>query len=180
MRPPEELRAGDLVVRRYDVDDARALHEAIVESIEHLRPWMSWIAFEPLSLADREVLIADRFAKGWDDGTDFGYGMFRGDRVVGGCGLHRRIADDGLEIGYWVRVGEIGRGVATTTAGALTDAALAIDGITHVEIHHDKANVRSARVPEKLGYALLGERADEIQAPAELGIECVWRIGAAR
>jgi RimJ/RimL family protein N-acetyltransferase len=46
--------------------------------------------------------------------------------------------------------------VATTASRALTDAAFAIDGIERVRITCAEDNVRSARVPEKLGYRFLG------------------------
>ena len=35
------------------------------------------------------------------------------DAVVGGCGLHGRLDEHGLEIGYWVHVDRIGQGLAT-------------------------------------------------------------------
>ena len=35
------------------------------------------------------------------------------ERVVGGCGLHGRLDEHGLEIGYWVHVDRIGQGLAT-------------------------------------------------------------------
>ena len=175
MPPAEELRAGDLVVRRYRVDDAGALHEAVVESVEHLRPWMAWIAQEPLAVEDRARLI-QQWDESWTGGNDFPFGMFLGDTVVGGCGLHRRGLEDGLEIGYWVRAGYTGRGFATAAARALTEAAFAMPGITHVEIHHDKANRASRRVPEKLGYELMREVEEAITAPATTGISCEWRM----
>ena len=176
MRPPEILSLGALQLRRFQRSDAAALQAAIVASTDHLRPWMPWIAFEPLTLADREELITGWFATGWDDQTDFGYGVFDGDDVVGGCGLHRRIDEGGIKIGYWVHVDHVGGGIATAASGALRDAAFAMPDITHVEIHHDKANVRSARVPAKLGFTLVREVLDEIQAPGEIGISCEWRI----
>jgi hypothetical protein len=51
----------------------------------------------------------------------------------------------------------------------LTDASLRLPGVTHVEIHHDKANFASAGVPRRRGFWLLGEIPDEIEAPAERG-----------
>ena len=137
---------------------------------------MPWIAAEPLTVEDRERLIVADFAKGWDDETDFVYGIFLGDEVVGGCGLHRRIADDGIEIGYWIAAGHTRRGLATAAARALCDAAFALDGITHVEIHHDKANVASGRVPAKLGFTLMREVDDDVEAPGETGTSCEWRL----
>ena len=157
----------DLVIRPYTLDDAPALHEAIIESIEHLRPWMSWIRHEPMTLDQRVAWLRD--------GSD-ALGIFEGARCVGGTGLHDRIGAGGLEIGYWVRASEIGRGIATETARQLTDRAFATTGIDRVEIHHDRANVRSRRVPEKLGFTLVREVPDAIEAPAEVGISCEWRL----
>jgi RimJ/RimL family protein N-acetyltransferase len=34
----------------------------------------------------------------------------------------------------------------------------------------------SAGVPQRLGYRLVGERRDGQHAPAEVGIELVWRM----
>jgi RimJ/RimL family protein N-acetyltransferase len=92
------------------------------------------------------------------------------------AGLHRRIEPDGLEIGYWIHPSFTGRGLATSAARLLTDAAFAVEGITHVEIHHDKANVASAGVPRRLAYRLVAEAPDGIAAPAEIGIERIWRV----
>ena len=152
------------------------LHDAIVESTEHLRPWMPWIAAEPLTVDDREALITDVFAAGWRNESDFVYGMFEGARLVGCCGLHASNVVDGLEIGYWVRFSDTGRGLATATARLLCDAAFQIDGITSVEIHHDRANTASGRIPEKLGFTLAREMEDQITAPGEIGISMEWRL----
>lgn len=137
---------------------------------------MPWAEAEPLSVEDREHLIVDVFFKGWDDETDFAYGLFIDHEVVGGCGLHRRIGEGGLEIGYWTRASHVGRGLATSAARELSEAAFRLDEITHVEIHHDKANVASGRIPAKLGFTFLREVPDEISAPGEVGISCEWRL----
>jgi ribosomal-protein-serine acetyltransferase len=151
------------------------LHEAIIDSLDHLRPWMPWVSPEPLELADREHLIADWLDR-WDAGAEFQFGVFEGNALVGGCGLHRRVGPAGLEIGYWTRSGETGRGVATEAAGYLVRAAFSMPQIEFVEVHHDRANVLSGRVPQHLGFTLIEERDDAATAPAEVGVECVWRL----
>jgi ribosomal-protein-serine acetyltransferase len=105
-----------------------------------------------------------------------GYAVLIDDRVAGSCGLHRRLGPGALEIGYWVHPAFVRQGVATRVGAALTNAAFALREINHVEIHHDQANVASAGVPRRLGYRLIGEQPDEAPAPADTGIECVWRI----
>lgn len=174
--PPERVRVGGVTVRRWRPEDAEALHEALLADLEHLRPWMAWVAGEPLSLDERRARLAE-WSRRWDAGEDFSFAIVddAGD-VLGGCGLHRRIGPGGLEIGYWVRGDRTGRGVATDAARALVEVAFTFDDVTHVEIHHDAANAASRRVPEKVGFSRIDERPDEVVAPGEVGIEVIWRL----
>jgi RimJ/RimL family protein N-acetyltransferase len=177
---PERIEGSEgLLLRRWVADDAEALGRAVAESVEHLRPWMAWIADEPLPLEDRRALLAD-WERDWSQGGDVVLGVFVDGRIAGGCGLHRRIGPDGLELGYWIHPAHLRRGLATRVAELLTDAAFALPGITHVEIHHDRANRASAAVPRKLGFEWLGEARDEPEAPAEVGVEWRWRIDKER
>lgn len=150
------------------------MHEAVTESIEHLRPWMPWIADEPVTVEQRRERVSGWRAQ-WDEG-DRVYGMFVGEAAVGGCGLHARIGPGGLEIGYWVRVGRTGRGYATEASRLLTDIAFATPGIERVEIRHDATNAASSRVPAKLGYLRVDDLHRPPVAPAETGVDHVWRM----
>jgi ribosomal-protein-serine acetyltransferase len=175
-RLPEHLIGPDgLILRRWTRDDAAELVEAVADSVEHLRPWMPWIAHEQLSVTERQALI-DRWDQEWLAGGDVVMGVFVNDGVAGGCGLHRRIGAGSLEIGYWTARRFLRQGIATTAAGLLIDAAFSDPSITCVEIHHDQANQASAGVPRKLGLRLVREVVDEIQAPGESGISCEWQI----
>src|SRR3954451_5990237 len=160
----------ELVVRPHTEDDAPALSRAIAESLEHLRPWMHWVALEPLSPDQRRAWIRERSA------GDEHYGLWLGDRVVGGCGLHRRIGPDALEIGFWGPPGLTRRGVATAAVGRLCEIAFARPGVDRVEIHHDRANVASGRVAAAAGFTRVGEGTREPDAPAHEGFEVIWRL----
>jgi RimJ/RimL family protein N-acetyltransferase len=175
VRLPEHVAGEEIVLRRWRPSDAEALAQAVAESAEHLRPWMPWIAHEPLALAARRDLIA-RWGEEWAAGGDLYQGVFSQGRIAGGCGLHHRIGLGGLEIGYWIHPAFTRRGLATACARLLTDAGFTVPGIQHVEIHHDRANEASAGIPRKLGFTFVAEVPDEISAPAEVGIECVWRM----
>ena len=155
--PPEriELSPGRALVR-VSPDRAAAAKVSINESLEHLAPWMAWAA-EPATEAGLAVV----FAAGeelWEQRRDFGFSIVEGpdERIIGGCGLHGRLDAHGLEIGYWIHVDRAGQGLATEASRALTEAAFAIPDVERVRITCDGSNVRSARVPEKLGYAFLG------------------------
>ncbi|MFC8721217.1 GNAT family N-acetyltransferase, partial [Kitasatospora sp. NPDC057198] len=162
-------------LRRRRSADAAALNAAVVANLAHLSPWMPWAQHAP-TLAESEQ-VSVRGEQVWDEGTDFMYLLVLDAdpaAVVGAFGLHGRIGPGALEIGYWVHREHTGRGLATAAARALTDAALALPGITRAEIHCDEANAASAAVPRKLGYAL--DRIDEEApiAPAETGRKMIW------
>lgn len=173
---PQQLEGYGVTLRRWTPSDAERLHQAVVESIEHLRPWMEWISQEPQTVqARRRMLI--RWEQDWIDGGDVAYGVFvDGDTVAGGCGLHHRRGPGTLEIGYWLHPAFVGRGIMTAAARLLTDGAFNMPGVEQVEIHHDKANTASRGVPRRLGYELAEERPDPPAAPAEVGIDCLWRV----
>lgn len=136
---------------------------------------MSWAADYDRSGASA---FFERAAAQWDERDDYGYALVAQGTVVGGAGLHARIGPGGLEIGYWVDVRHTRRGSATLAAAALTEAGLSIPGVEVIEIHHDIANTASAGVPRRLGFARIGERPDDAQAPGEDGVEVVWRMPA--
>ncbi|HEX6887662.1 MAG TPA: GNAT family N-acetyltransferase [Candidatus Nanopelagicales bacterium] len=178
-----ELAAAGLEVRTWQEADVPAMAAAILASVEHLRPFMPWAAQEPLPEEDRLAMVRD-----WEAarlaGGDVVYGIFHGGRVVGGTGAHRgvegkrKVAADGLEIGYWLTPEEEGHGTMTRVVGALTRALLALPEITHVEIRMDEANVRSAAVPPRCGYRLVGREPRVPEAPSETAWGLCWRIGS--
>jgi ribosomal-protein-serine acetyltransferase len=174
---PDLVEGPSLVLRCWRTDDVVALSQAVERNVEHLRPWMPWIADEPLTPGKRLELV-ETWEKSRLQGGDVIHGVFADGRVVGGCGLHRRRGPHGLEIGYWVDKDHVGRGVGTEVARSLTTAALGVPGVTFVEIHHDKANVASGGIPRRLGYEFIGETASAIRSPSEVGIACCWRMEA--
>lgn len=174
MRPPAQIEAGHILLRRYGSADVDSLLAAVNQSFDHLRPWMPW-ARDPNTRAGVAAFVA-RAEHGWRTGSDFNYGIWNRNagEFVGGCGLHARIGPGALEIGYWIAKAHTRRGYATEAARALTQAALSTPTVTRVEIHCDEANVFSAAIPRALGYRLDRIQDDEIGAPAEVGREMVW------
>jgi RimJ/RimL family protein N-acetyltransferase len=172
---PERIEGNGFLLRRWTPSDAETLGRAIAESALHLRPWMAWIAHEPLTLEQRREWLIDR-QREWFEGGDVVHGVFIGDEVAGGCGLHRRRGPRTLEIGYWIHPSFTQRGLATAVAQTLTDAAFGVAGIALVEIHYDKANVASSGIPRRLGFGFVGETPDGAAATAEIGIDCTWRV----
>jgi RimJ/RimL family protein N-acetyltransferase len=72
--------------------------------------------------------------------------------VIGGSGLHKRVGQDAFAIGYWIRVSEAGRGLATEATGALTRVGLELCGAERIEIRVQPENQPSLAIPRKLGF----------------------------
>ncbi len=164
-----------LLLRRWVVGDAEALHATLADSAAELRAWVTWVDQEGASVESRRQFIAER-EREWQGGGSVLLGIFVGDRVAGGCSLSLRADAAGvLEIGYWLHPAFRGHGLATRAAGLLTDAALAVPGVRAVEIRHDEANAASGAVPRRLGYTLVGNAPNRARAPADSGTDLVWR-----
>lgn len=65
--------------------------------------------------------------------------------------------------------------IASAAVRCLVVGAFPMPDVECVEVHHDVANIASGRIPERLGFSFVEERADEPVAPAEVGVERVWR-----
>jgi RimJ/RimL family protein N-acetyltransferase len=152
--PAYRIVTDRLVVRCWDPADAPKLKEAIDSSIEHLRPWMPWAANEPQTLEEKVALLRT-FRGRFDTDQDFVYAIFDRDeaRVLGGTGLHTRSTQHSREIGYWIRVDAEGEGYVTEAAAALTKVGFELEQVEWIEIRCEPENVRSRRVPERLGYS---------------------------
>lgn len=142
-----------LVIRCWDPADAPRLNEAVESSLDHLRPWMPWAAHYPQPV-EATIDLLRRFRGNFDLGQDYVYGIFSRDEtmVVGGSGLHPRGGEGSREIGYWIRVDQINKGLATEVAAALTRVGFEIEKLRRIGIHCVVENVRSAGIPAKLGF----------------------------
>lgn len=152
-KPAYRIVTPRLVIRCWHPADARLLKEAVDASIDHLRPWMPWAWAEPTDLGAKAQLLR-RFRGQFDLDQDYVYGILDPEEelVMGGCGLHLRAGANAREIGYWIRAGRTGRGLATEAAAALTRVAFEVDQIDRLEIHCAPDNASSAAVPRKLGF----------------------------
>jgi len=149
----DELRGERVIVRPYQPEDAEALREAVVESRDHLRPWMPWAdthqsieeTHEWLQRAiERSNLLEEMILSMWEIETG---------RYLGGTGLHPRNWEiPAFEIGYWLRKSAEGHGYVTEAMQLLVDYALKELKARRIEIRCDERNVRSAAVAHRLGF----------------------------
>jgi len=153
----EELRGERIVVRPYRESDAQDLFEAVAESREHIRPWLPFADAHQTIEESRDWIIqmmaqwllrADLILGMWDASTN---------RYLGGTGLHAHDWDFGyFEIGYWIRASAEGHGYVTEAVRLLANYAFDTLKANRLEIRCDELNVRSAAIPQRLGFVQEG------------------------
>jgi len=150
---PVEISTPRLLLRRWERADAQTLKTALDANLAHLQAWLPWAMAEPSPLEVLEDRL-DLFARQFDAGDQWLFAIWSRsrDELFGGTGLHRRIGDDGLEMGYWLQACATGRGYMTEAADALTRLALQQPCIVRVQIRCDPENAASAAIPRRLGY----------------------------
>jgi RimJ/RimL family protein N-acetyltransferase len=144
-----------LVIRCYAPSDAEKLQTSIAESIDHLLPWMPWAINEPEEL-EAKISRLRIFRGQFDLGQDYVYGIFdkSEEKLIGSTGLHTRQGEEVREIGYWISAKYINQGFATEAVSVLTKVGFEIEKMPRIEIRCAPDNVRSQKIPEKLGYQL--------------------------
>jgi RimJ/RimL family protein N-acetyltransferase len=162
---PYRIETPRLVIRCWSPEDATALLPALGRTRDHLKEFMIWAHRE--DTLDDIVERLRAFRARFDSGEDFIMGVFDAStaEIVGGAGLHPRVGAGGIEIGYWVASAHVRKGIATETAGALTRVAFEVLKKRWVEIRTAPANVASAGVPPKLGFAYEATLRDRLDLP---------------
>ena len=112
---------------------------------------------------------------------------------VGGCHpkISKELAADKVSTGQkvrshkdhpafrdWVRTSQTRRGIATSVVRTLINAASTyLDTASQIVIRMDQANLASASIAQKLGFALDTQEDREIAAAGHTGRGYVWVLG---
>lgn len=145
-----------LIIRHPTIADAAVLNSSIVESLPELQKYMSWANHVP-SLSETQNNIEGAILL-IQANQDLRFLIFSKDEdFVGASGLHKidwQIRK--AEIGYWIRTSKSGNGLMTEAINAITNYGIHELGLKRIEIVCSGSNLKSRRIPEKLGYALEG------------------------
>ena len=176
---PESLETERLLIRCPRLGDGAAVHEAVVETLSELRAWgasLPWAMAEP-SVDASETFCRESYAA-YMSRKDFSVLLFlkESNIFVGGSGLHvRDWAVPKMEIGYWCRKTQQGRGFITEAVRAITSFAVSELKARRIECHTDEENFASRRVCECARYQLEGiVRHDRVAPTGELRNTCSY------
>ncbi|HEX2993519.1 MAG TPA: GNAT family protein [Anaerolineales bacterium] len=141
---------GDLLLRPFQLSDSTALYCAVHESLNELKPWMSWVTDGYTEMNAREYISIAQAR--WGEHTFFAFAITRGEEILGACTLSSihpiyRFCN----LGYWVRTACRGQGIAGRAARLVTRFAFEHLGLIRVEIVIAVENQASIRVAEKIG-----------------------------
>lgn len=143
-------------IRPFHLMDAEELQALVVKNHAHLYPWMTWLSAQPQSLqATREFLNAS--VKAAREQTQFNAAIVRDGKIIGTTGFpiidwQNRLA----HIGYWLDCDHTGQGIMTAAVRALVGYAFDALELNRIEIRCADRNLKSAAVPERLGFKLEG------------------------
>ncbi|MGI9628323.1 MAG: GNAT family N-acetyltransferase [Longimicrobiales bacterium] len=152
---PATILIPGAVLRCWNPADARRLDNALRLSQAELVAWTPWVlegVGDLVALTERLQGYKDEFREGKNllyaivDPTE--------SEVLGGAGLYRRIGAGALEIGYWIRSDQTGKGLATEATRALASVGFGFEEVQRIEIHCQPSNRASIRIPQKLGFQL--------------------------
>ena len=167
---PESFESDRLTIRVPRPGDGAEINAAVRETFDDLKVWMPWAQQMP-TLEESESFVrraqCDFLAR--EELTLFLF-LKGTNTMVGSSGLHRINWNiPKFEIGYWCRKRFQGQAYITESTETITKFAFETLGAKRVEIRCDSKNVRSRRIPDRLGFKLEGTfRNDSLSPSGEL------------
>ena len=143
---------NDTKLRMIEPRHAEELNSLVIQNYEHIREWSAW-------LKDRERPVEQTLE--WIKGNlkqfaeNKGFEVcirYRGE-IAGQIGYNYFDWNDRrTEIGYWLGASFQGKGLITKACRVLIDYAFNELSLNRVEIRCGVENIKSRRIPEKLGF----------------------------
>ena len=164
---PESFESDRLTLRAPRPEDGAEINAAVRETFDDLKIWMPWAQQIP-TLEESEAFVR-RAQCQFLAREDLMLFLFlkNTNTLVGSSGLHRINWDiPKFEIGYWCRKRFQAQGYITESTETITKFAFETLGAKRVEIRCDSKNVRSRRIPDRLGFKLEGTLRNDSLSPA--------------
>jgi len=150
----------EIALKLKEYQDTEKVFELIDASRDELKQWMTWVdqvqSVEDVEKVTRRQLL--QFVK--KEAMHFVI-LYKGE-VAGDISLKEiDWSIRSAEIGYWLGSGYTGKGIVTRAVEALLAYAFDELKLHKVEIWAAEGNVKSRRIPERLGFVQEGTRRDD-------------------
>jgi len=146
-----------LILRMPQIGDGKAVNNAIVRSIDDLKPWLPFAQTLPTP-DETEENIRESLAN-FIRRTALRFLIFNKEtnEFIGTTGFHNIDWEvQKLEMGYWIDSQHSGKGYMVEAIEELTRYAFEGLDMKRVEIRTESENLKSRAVPEKVGFRLEG------------------------
>lgn len=145
------LRGPECSIRTYRRGDGPLFHEAAMESVGHVQPWMPWCG-PAFTLENAEAWVEAK-VQSFADRAEFEFVIVDGaGALVGGCGLNQiDPTNRRANLGYWIRRAALGRGYAAAAVTLLGRWAHVNTDLERLELVVAVGNFASVRVAERAG-----------------------------
>jgi RimJ/RimL family protein N-acetyltransferase len=163
-----ELSNGTISIRAYEPGIELPVFEAARESVREVGPWMrTWQDGATYEKAARHVAES---IHAWHTGRwyDFAITRIGSAAFLGRVGLDRISANGTANVGYWVRTGQTGQGIATAAVQLIAQFGFEDLGLQRLELLIAVDNLASRRVAEKVGATFEGVLPAGPHGPGEL------------
>jgi ribosomal-protein-serine acetyltransferase len=166
----------DLYLKSLELDDAEHIFKAVDSQREYLGEWLPFVEFtksvkDSLDYVNSVVTMPEE-CREWQFAVFCG-GCFAG--LAGFKGTDR--LNRKSEIGYWLREEFQGRGIMTESVRALINFGFSEIGLNRIQIKCAPENLKSNRIPQRLGFTLEGiERDSEFVREGVFRDANVWSL----
>ncbi len=147
------LQVSDHVsLQLFERHHAEGLFALVDANRVHLREWLGWVDGTTETSTYQEIVIP-AWLQQFADGNGFTCGIYLEDELVGTIGLHeinRHLGQTSL--GYYLGEKGLRKGVMTDVVRFVTNYCFEVLGLNRVVIECATGNVRSRRIPERLGF----------------------------
>ncbi|MCQ4090364.1 GNAT family N-acetyltransferase [Exiguobacterium sp. LL15] len=147
------LQVSDHVsLQLFERHHAEGLFALVDANRAHLREWLGWVDGTTETSTYQESVIP-AWLQQFADGNGFTCGIYLEDELVGTIGLHEINQHLGqTSLGYYLGEKDLRKGVMTDVVRFVTNYCFETLGLNRVVIECATGNVRSRRIPERLGF----------------------------
>ncbi|KTR27674.1 GNAT family N-acetyltransferase [Exiguobacterium sp. A1_3_1] len=147
------LQVSDHVsLQLFERHHAEGLFALVDANRAHLREWLGWVDGATEASTYQESVIP-AWLQQFADGNGFTCGIYLEDELVGTISLHEINRHLGqTSIGYYLGEKGLRKGVMTDVVRFVTNYCFETLGLNRVVIECATGNLRSRRIPERLGF----------------------------
>lgn len=134
---------------------AAGLLKLIDKQRPYLKQWLPWV--DNMQKPDDAQRYIEACTLRQEAGNEYGYMLMVNGEAAGRVGIYKLDYYNGIgEIGYWISEDLQGKGIMTAACKILVQYAFTTLQINRIEIRCVEHNLKSAAIPERLGFKYEG------------------------